>query len=136
MRYLVLIFLDEHESPISFLYLDTNVGRVVILFRDQDKLAVVAGYAIEHILKPGHKMGVVELEFSSTEEAAHLFGEDDPLLRDATFLPDSDPFVTELVASLRKGDPNGPPKSTLLSELPACRRSVAEGFVAFVVSVR
>jgi hypothetical protein len=100
MRYSLLTFLNQQKEPIAFLYLDTNAGRVVILFRDQRKLHVVAEYAIRNVLKPGHLMGAVEREFSSTEEVARQLRKDDPLLSDAAFLPDSDPFVIELLEVL------------------------------------
>jgi len=99
--YSMLIAIDEREDLARYLYLDTTAGQVVILFQDKEKLRVIARSVLNLKLAPGESMQVMDVDVSSIEEAAREIRENDPLLRDAIVLTDSDPFVTRLVVSLR-----------------------------------
>jgi len=105
VQYSVLYIIDEQEGLENFLYLDTNRGLAVVLFEDKEKLDVVAQTITDKVLKPSQSIKVIKMEYSSIEEAAREIVEVWPTLSDVAFLTDSDPFVTERVASLLQEGP-------------------------------
>jgi hypothetical protein len=74
----------------------------ILLFQgENEKMDVIMRYAVDRLREGG---GIVSayLEVPSPEEAARELWETFMISDDVVFLVDSDPFVTQLVASLRQ----------------------------------
>jgi hypothetical protein len=96
----MIILADQQGKQGMYYFLNTDHGRMVILFENLKKMDIVS----EHItLKPGWKFMAAQGEFASIEEAAREIGREQPHLRDAMFVTDSDPIVTQLIAALKGG---------------------------------
>ena len=96
-----MLLTDDGTDDPPMIELSTADGRVIVLFQDQNKLDRIARWVGDEILGPGGQIAAVSVDFPSFEDAVREFVQADPTL-DVTFMTDSHPFVTQLVAELRR----------------------------------
>jgi hypothetical protein len=104
MQCYFLASVDKRGRPTGCVSLPTPSGQeVVILFRgENEKMNLIGQFFADRLPKGSHGIRTMYMEVSSFEEAARELQQTFLDLDAVTFLVDSDPFVTQLVAFLRQ----------------------------------
>jgi len=94
---------DEREELTGCPSLPTPRGEVIVLFpSENEKMQVIARYFVDRAPE-GQGIRSMYMEVSSPKEAVGEIRQTFLDLDAAVFLMDSDPYVTQAVAILRKG---------------------------------